>query len=129
MAKTTLELSREEWKRYNPSSGLERTLREISGDVEIRKMEAWQLARKTADLLRKGFGARKVFLFGSLANEIGFNAWSDIDLAVEGISPKLFYSAVAVVTGLSPIFKIDLIDMDDCRPGLKKAVTIEGREL
>lgn len=129
MAKTALELSREEWKRYNPSIGLERSLRGVSADIEDRKNEAWRVARKAANLLRKDFGSERVFVFGSLANDIGFNYWSDIDLATVGIAPELFYSAVAAVNGLSPRFKVDLVDVNDCRLGLKKVIEEEGFEI
>jgi len=129
MSKTALDLSREEWKRYNPSLGLERNLMEKYNEVERRKANAWQVALKAAHLLRKDFGAKKVFVFGSLANEIGYNYWSDIDLAVSGVDAELFYSAVAEVTGLSSSFRIDLIDVDDCRSGLKKVIEQNGREI
>ena len=129
MSKTALDLSREEWRRYNPSLGLERNLMEKYKEVEHRKANAWQIALKAAHLLRKDFGAKKVFVFGSLANEIGYNYWSDIDLAVSGVDAELFYSAVAEVTGLSSSFRIDLIDVDDCRSGLKKVIEQNGREI
>lgn len=129
MSKTALDLSREEWRSYNPSLGLEKNLKGKHNKVEVRKAKAWQIALKAAHLLRKDFGAKKVFVFGSLANETGYNYWSDIDLAVSGVDAELFYSAVAEVTGLSSSFRIDLIDVDDCRPGFKKIIEQNGREI
>ena len=129
MAKTTLELSREEWKRYNPSIGLKRSLQTTAEDISFRKKEAWRIAHKASILLKEKFDARKVYLFGSLAEDIGFNKWSDIDLAVVGVPPEMFYSAVAMVTGLSPSFRVDLIDMNDCRSGLKKSIEQNGIEI
>ena len=93
------------------------------------KGEALEFARKAAHLLRKEFGAEKVLLFGSLAHEEWFGPWSDIDLAAQGILPESFYSAVASVTGMSPSFRIDLIDMDECRPTLRKVIEEEGIEI
>jgi predicted nucleotidyltransferase len=129
MVKTALGLSRDEWKKYDPSLGFERNLKEKHAAIELRKREAWQIARQAAHLLRKDFGAKKVFVFGSLANDIGYNCWSDIDLAVSGVPVELFYSAVAQITGISSIFRIDLVDMDDCRPGLKKVIEQAGHEI
>lgn len=65
-------------------------------------------------------------VFGSLAQETGFTNWSDIDLAAWGIPPQRYYAAVAAVTGLSPEFKIDLIDPTTCRPGLKEVIERDG---
>ena len=55
--------------------------------------------------------------------------WSDIDLAVRGIAPDEFYSAVAAVTGLSPVFKIDLVEPDTCRRGINEVIRRQGIEI
>jgi predicted nucleotidyltransferase len=73
--------------------------------------------------------AQRVVLFGSLVHEASFTPWSDIDLAAWGIPADRIYAAVAVITGLSPDFKIDLIDPDICRPGLRTAIERDGVEL
>jgi uncharacterized protein len=129
MAKSALELSREEWRSYNPSMGLGERQRQRGAHIETRKVEALDVARKAAHLLRKNFGAKRVLLFGSLAREEWFGPWSDIDLAAQGILAESFYSAVAWVTGLSASFRIDLIDMDECRPTLRKVMEEEGIDI
>jgi predicted nucleotidyltransferase len=75
------------------------------------------------------FDAEKVVLFGSLVGDSGFTLWSDIDLAAWGIPSTRFYEAVAAITGMSSKFKIDLVDPDTCRPGLKDAIEKDGIEL
>jgi predicted nucleotidyltransferase len=87
------------------------------------------VARRAAQVLRRRFGASKVIVFGSLAHEEWFSAWSDIDLAAWGIPPDRFYSAVAAITGLSSAFKVDLVDPETCRPTLRAAMEREGIEL
>ena len=87
------------------------------------------IAGTAAQLLRKEFGAQKVVVFGSLVHEKGFGLWSDIDLGAWGIPPEKFYSAVAAATGLSPFFKIDLVDVAECRPTLQKVIEKEGIEV
>jgi predicted nucleotidyltransferase len=52
-------------------------------------------------LLKNNFGAKEVLVFGSLAKKTGYHLLSDIDIAVSGIAPEIFYSAVAEITGLS----------------------------
>jgi predicted nucleotidyltransferase len=120
MGKTALELSKEEWKAYRPSS---RVLEEPSPE---RRSRAWETARTAADLLRRRFGATHVVVFGSLAHDEWFTRCSDIDLAASGIPPDAFFRAVAAVTGLSAEFKVDLVDPQDCRPALRQVIEREG---
>ena len=87
------------------------------------------MAQQAAQLLRENFEAQRLVLLGSLAQEEGFVLWSDIDLAAWGIPAERFFAAVAAVTGLSPDFKIDLIDPDTCRPSLRAAIERDGVEL
>lgn len=87
------------------------------------------MARRAAELLRERFGATKVIAFGSLAHRAWFTPWSDIDLAAWGISSDAFYQAVALVTGLSPEFEIDLIELEGCGPALRQVIEREGVEL
>jgi len=129
MNKTALELTPKEWQAYHPApaakdKGVGRTTASVA-----RQAQARQLARQAAQLLLERFRARRVVLFGSLASQSGFNRWSDIDLAAWGIPADRFYAAVAAVTGLSPDFKVDLIDPDTCRPSLKSVIDREGVEL
>jgi len=129
MAKTALELTPIEMRRYRLSEAVERREKEQDAAVDVRKREALIIAGTAAQLLRKEFGAQKVVVFGSLAHEKGFGLWSDIDLGAWGIPPEKFYSAVAAATGLSPFFKIDLVDVAECRPTLQKVIEKEGIEV
>ena len=125
MSRTALDLTPKEWQAYQPAKNQTPTDAR-NAVVMSRKAQAWQLARQANKLLREEFNARQVILFGSLASESGFTAWSDIDLAAWGIPPERFYAAVAAVTGLSSKIKVDLIDPDTCRPGLKDVIEREG---
>lgn len=120
MGKTALELSKKEWQAYRPGS---RVAWESSPE---RLDRARAVVRTAADLLRTRFGATRVVVFGSLAHEDSFTRWSDIDLAAWGIPPDAFFRAVAAVTGLSAEFKVDLVDPEDCRPALRRAIDREG---
>lgn len=95
---------------------------------EEKRQEALQVAAEVARELYATFGARKVVLFGSLARG-QFSFRSDIDLAVWGIPPALFYRAVAFVTGYSTCWAIDLIDAIESPPHLLQNIEKEGIEL
>lgn len=57
------------------------------------------------------FGATEIYLFGSARNDDFDPASSDIDLAVRGIAPKDFYSAVGET--LCALGRdVDIIDLD-----------------
>jgi predicted nucleotidyltransferase len=129
MEKTALELSTDEWRSYRPLEGLKRRLKDSVAEISARKGEGWKVARKAGQILRKEFCAKKVVVFGSLARDEWFSLWSDIDIAAWGIAPEVFYSAVAAVTGLSSTFRIDLVDMAECRPILRKVIEEEGVEI
>jgi len=120
MAKTALELSREEWRAYRPGAN--------AGQVQVRERwkRAWGVAQVAAEILREQFGATRVVAFGSLAHRDWFTPWSDIDLAAWGVSPEAFYRAVAAVTAISPEFKVDLVAPEDCQPSLRHVIEREG---
>ena len=125
---TAFEMKPKEWRRFNPSRKNAARLGQ-SGPLEERRRKALDVAKQAASLLRQKFGAERVMLFGSLASKDAFTPWSDIDLAVWGVAPDEFYSAVAVVTGLSPVFKVDLVEPDTCRKGIKDVIQKQGIEI
>ena len=58
-----------------------------------------------------------------------FHKWSDIDLAVWGVNSGDYYRAVAFASGFSNLFKVDLVDADDCSESLRQHIMQEGIEL
>jgi predicted nucleotidyltransferase len=70
------------------------------------------IQRAAAEL--KTAGAREVFLFGSAAKG-KMDAASDLDLAVSGLPPSLFYPMGARVSDLIGR-SVDLIDLDQNTP-------------
>ncbi len=95
--------------------------------VQARLQEAGAEAAAAARVLKEQFGARRVRLFGSLARgdrPVGF----DIDLAVEGIPPHLFFRACAaadrvVTRGL------DVVDVAEAPPLLRARIEQDGIDL
>ena len=61
----------------------------------------------------KGAGAREVYVFGSTAKMAG--AASDLDLAVSGLPPSVFYRVGARLSDLLGR-SVDLIDLDISTP-------------
>ena len=86
-------------------------------------------ARRAADLLVRRYGARRVYLFGSLAGtgSVLFHPTSDIDLAVEGLPGEGFWEALAAVDAVMPRgHRADVSELESVRPYIKEAVLERG---
>lgn len=71
-----------------------------------------QIERAAAEL--KGAGAREVYLFGSAAKGDPSET-SDLDLAVSGLPPSVFYRVGARLSDLLGR-SVDLVDLDSNTP-------------
>lgn len=129
MSITAYELSTEALKKYRPLEAIRRRRVRTGAELAKRRRLANLTARKAAKLLRAEFGAKEVILFGSLTRRGSFTLFSDIDIAVRGISPERFFAAVGAVTSISLEFNIDLVDMETCSPQLYKTIEAEGKPL
>lgn len=98
-------------------------------ETRKRRAQAWDVARRAAALLRAGFGARRVLVFGSLAAGTRFGVTSDLDLAVEGITPEYFWRAWAALDYIESPFEIDLVAIEYAPSKLFTAIQREGVEL
>ena len=129
MGKTVRELSTEELRAYRPWQALEDS--EKDPTVAERKEWAWKIARSAAETLKMRFGAKRVVIFGSLAQKTLFTPWSDIDLAVWGIAPEDYYSAAGAVMdiGLEHGIRVDVVDPEDCEPQFLLEIEKEGIQL
>ena len=109
------------------------TLRARNAETARRRHErcelAWTVARQAAQVLRARFGVTGVWVFGSLVEGDYFSERSDIDLAATGLTPALHLEALGRLLRLSPDFEFDLVDLDHCPEGLRRAVEQAGVEL
>ncbi|NVM30162.1 MAG: nucleotidyltransferase domain-containing protein [Candidatus Helarchaeota archaeon] len=72
----------------------------------------------------KSLGCEEIILFGSLA-EGTYDKYSDIDLAVSGISPLKYFDAVAVLPSIVD-HRVDLIALDYISEDFKNKIRKEG---
>lgn len=92
-----------------------------------RAQEAAIIARGCAFLLCEKYGARKVYLIGSLKEPEAFYDGSDIDLVVEGLPPRLYFKALAELWRQLPAgLELDLIPLEDADPELRSRTLKEG---
>jgi predicted nucleotidyltransferase len=79
--------------------------------------DVMQLANSGADLLYRR-GARRVWVFGSLAMDKSQDERSDIDLVVEGLPIDRFSGAQSDLSQLAGC-KVDLIDFETATPRIR----------
>jgi len=123
-SRTARDISPDALKQFQP---FKRTTE--SGLISTsRQKKAKETAECLAKVLKERFFASKVMLFGS-ATRTDFGRRSDIDLAVWGVSNSDYFRAVAYACGYSSIFKVDLVDAEDCSQSLLQHITENGIEL
>jgi len=124
MSKTFRDLSLEEKRKYiEVRKRLEEEEKKL---LDIRYEKALNLAKEISEILYKKYKAKKVLLVGSLKDKELFTKWSDIDLAVSGISDKDYFKAISEVLSLNTDFKIDIIDLDSCEEEIRLSLEREG---
>jgi predicted nucleotidyltransferase len=83
-------------------------------------------SRRLIQLLEtKGFKFKRIYLFGSLVKDKSLAPWSDIDLAIEGLSRTMFYKAYACLLKNSK-FPVDLKPFENLETAIKEKIKKEG---
>jgi predicted nucleotidyltransferase len=85
--------------------------------------------RKAAAILKTRFGARRVLLFGSLAQPLWFRADSDVDLAVEGVKAQDYWTAWQAVEEIIEDRSVDFIEIETVGKSLRQTIQNYGLEL
>ena len=99
--------------------------RERRRDERVLRLR--QAARDCARCLVRDFGAKKVYLFGSLLDGSLVHNRSDIDLAVEGLDGGAYFKALRDLGTLLPDgIELDLVPLEDAWPELAERVRMEG---
>ncbi len=75
------------------------------------------------------FGARRVFLIGSLAQEASLSAHSDVDLAVEGLAGDAYWEAWRMTEEMIADRPVDLIDKGTAGESMLRTIQRYGIEL
>lgn len=99
--------------------------------LEHQNRQAAHRARRDLEpivqLLRERYRVQHIILFGSLAKG-QFTTRSDIDLAVAGLAPANFFTALADANQLSQ-FKVDLKPLEKLHPHFYHRVLSQGETL
>ena len=100
--------------------------REEEERARIRVQQRLKALPQAVEILQK-YGCRRIILFGSLVREgRHISERSDIDLAVEGLPPEKFFSALGELM-LSLPFPVDLKPLEEVDPFLKRMILEHGK--
>jgi predicted nucleotidyltransferase len=123
------ELTREERERYIKALRNRPPFPEPTPEVRAEHERLMVLVREAANMLKTRFGAKRVILFGSMAQPLFFRLDSDVDIAIEGIAVDDYWEAWREVEKIIEGKSIDFIDVADAREPLKWAIDYYGIEL
>lgn len=90
--------------------------------------QAWADLERIAKLLTVEFGATQIIVFGSLVQNDRFDAESDIDIAVKGIPPHEYFTAMAAVNRISHQ-RVDLKPIESLEPHFLQKVIKIGKSI
>lgn len=95
-----------------------------------RRCRARVKATAIAEHIKKHYGVKKVYLYGSLVWSGHFTVHSDIDLMVVGFQDiRLYWRMMAEVIDLASPFDVNLVLEEDAFPSLREKVLQEGEAL
>lgn len=124
---TTLDLTPEKIARYRKSA--HKRFESEQADIERRREQAWQAAKQASQILKEAFNASRVVVFGSLVQKAGFTRWSDVDIAAWGIASEDTFHAIGVISELSTVVPVNLVDVNTARTSLLEVIIRDGIEL
>lgn len=105
--------------------GHKKQVRAAKKFLAARKKEAWEKVRLLAKELPRLFPLQRIYLLGSLVKG-DFSAFSDIDIAVEGLAEKDHLKLLIVAENLARPFRIDVILLEEAPLSLQKKIHSEG---
>ncbi|MFZ2447405.1 MAG: nucleotidyltransferase domain-containing protein [Syntrophobacteraceae bacterium] len=126
---TALELTRKGWQHYLESARRRSEPPAPSASVQEKRERLLILVRDAAAKLKDRFGARRVILIGSLAQEADLSPRSDVDLAVEGLAGDDYWEAWRMVEDTITDRPVDLIDIETAGESMLQTIERYGIEL
>jgi predicted nucleotidyltransferase len=126
---TALELTREQWQPYIEAARQRVARPKVTLAEQNERVQLLKYVRQAATELKTRFGAKRVILFGSLAEAAWFTPASDVDLAVEGLSPDVYWQAWRLAENIIKTRPVDFVELETARESLQQAILQYGIEL
>lgn len=127
MPKMARDLTAEDKEQYLAAA--KKREREKYSALQNRTKMALALAEQAASLLRQKYSAKRVVLFGSLAEIQTFTLWSDVDIAAWGLTAENFLKAMNDVAALDSEIEINLVDVHTAKASLIENILNQGKDI
>jgi predicted nucleotidyltransferase len=105
----------------------DRQAKEAAASKALAK-RAWADVERIARLLTTDFGATQIIVFGSLVQGDHFDIDSDIDIAVKGIPPDQYFTAMAAANRITSQW-VDLKPIEALDPHFLQKVMSTGKSI
>lgn len=125
---TALELTREEWKKYMMDDVESIPPRKLTTAEQRELDNLMGRVRQAASELKQRYGARRVVVFGSLAQPEWFRSDSDVDLAVEGVGEH-YWDAWGLAERIIRDRSVDFVEIESATPALLRFIKRDGIDL
>jgi len=93
----------------------------------INREKQLAVAAEAARLLHHA-GAKRVWLFGSVAKGRRLGVHSDFDFAIEGLPPERYFGCLGALLQRLPL-PVDLVELESASEMLRQRVLAEGIEM
>ncbi|MBI4640375.1 MAG: nucleotidyltransferase domain-containing protein [Candidatus Tectomicrobia bacterium] len=92
----------------------------------LDKQAVLEIAERCRAYLIEHYGVKRVIVFGSVRRNGTWHDRSDLDLAVEGLAPEVFFRAYSELQKLLPSgLVVDLVPLEDTSPELRARILRE----
>jgi len=126
---TALELTPKEWRVYIGAASRRPASRKLSPEEEKERELLLARIKEVATMLKNRFEVRRVILFGSLVNKLSFTQKSDVDIAVEGLNPREYWSAWKLTEEMIGDRPVDFVEIETVTVSLRRAIDRYGMDL
>ncbi len=126
---TALELTREQWQPYIEAAQHRVKHPGITAAEQNEREQLIDRVHQVAAELRSAFRVKRIILFGSLVNADWFTLDSDVDLAVEGLTPDNYWQAWRLAEDIIKTRQVDFVEIETAKESLRQAILRYGIEL
>lgn len=112
------------------NSEIKATLERRINARKAANREKWLRAKRDFDaiiaMIETDYNPQRIYCWGSLLDEAKFNAMSDIDIGVEGITdPEKYFELLGKAANLTNI-PVDIVQMEKIQPAFSSIIKRKG---
>ena len=95
---------------------LEERAQERAEELEAKRLEAARDSQAIARMIAREYEPRRIYQWGSVLRPGGFREYSDVDIAVEGVTDAGAFFKMLAAAGKMTSFPLDLVQMEKIEP-------------